>query len=147
MVVAADWDRERFKPGEDLVVLETVEPPSTDGQLLLSLDRLLPAIQGPATPSRPQTYTIQLEPTFFADNFNCQRECDADRYNPAHLRSSTELNGLRGAVTVRDVTEAGREIAVGRPAAPPPQTRTFFDDVRWFTLEDLGFERQPPSRT
>ncbi len=147
--LASDWDQKRFPPSSDLVVLQTVDTPSTDGWLRLALDERVPAIEGPATPGSPQVYTIHLDPTLFIDGFGCRTGCDADRYNFAHLRSQrVALDALVRAATVSDIADVRRERAVARPAASQQTPARRADQtITFFTIEDLGFERQPPTST
>jgi uncharacterized protein YfaS (alpha-2-macroglobulin family) len=144
--IATDWDKKQFPPAPDLVVLETVPVPSTDGWIRLALDTGLPAVEGRATPPAEQSHVIQLNPTFFVDAFTCATACDADRYNHAGLRAQVRLDALRRAATVRDITNP-TEDAIVRPLAVPRETfRTQQEMVGAFTFEDLGFDRQTPAR-
>ena len=146
--LAADWDRKQFAPGPDLVVLQTSDAPSTDGWLRLTVDNRVPGAEGSATPAAAQSFTIQLEPTLFVDDFRCQSACDADSYNPARLRSfNVVLDDLVRATTVRDLTRRDRETPVARPAARERTREQQQERLSYFTLEDLGYERQPPSST
>src|SRR5262245_13050724 len=146
--LAADWDKKRFPPSPDLVVLQTVAAPAPDGWLQLTVDTRMPAVEGAALPSDPQSHTIHLEPALFVDAFRCRMACDADRYNFSHIRSqSLTLDALVAATSVRDITNRNQEVQVARPAAPQRTPRRRIEDVEYFTLEDLGFDRQPPSKT
>src|SRR5262249_31848781 len=86
-----------------------------------------PGSRGSAPARTPPSFTIQLEPAMFVDNFRCQAACDADDYNVARLRSSSvSLDVLARAATVRDITNRGRET----PVAPQPtsqRTRERYD--------------------
>ena len=141
--IATDWDRKRFEPAPNLVVLRTTGVPATDGWMRLTVDERMPAIEGAATPPNPQAQTIQLEPTFLVEGALCSSQCDADAYNALRLRGSVAIARLRRAVTVKDITDPSAEIVVtSRTAAS--QRREF---TRWFTLEDAGFDRQLPAHT
>ena len=146
--LAADWDKKRFPAASDLVVLQTDAPPASDGWLRITIDNRIPAVEGAAAPANAQSYTVQLEPTLFVDTFRCGVACDADRYNSARLRSETvALDALVAATTVRDVTRGGQGVPVAH-AATPRETPAFrLENIAYFTLEDLGFDRQPPSST
>jgi uncharacterized protein YfaS (alpha-2-macroglobulin family) len=145
--LAADWDRKRFPPSPDLVVLETVAPPATDGWILLTVDRGVPAAEGAATPAGPQSRTVVLERTLFVDDFSCVQSCDADAFNIARLRALVPVDVLRSAVSVRDITPGSAPADVPRPASAAAGRRRNADDVYVFTLEDLGYNRQAPART
>ncbi|PYR16096.1 MAG: hypothetical protein DMF94_29480 [Acidobacteria bacterium] len=147
LLLAADWDKRRFVPAPNLVVLQTVSAPATDGWLRLALDARLPAVEGRATPPAEQSHVVYLDRTFFVHGFYCHNECDADGYNTARLATEVRLDALRRAATVRDITNRVQESAV-RPLATPRETfRSRQETVRSFTFEDLGFDRQAPART
>ena len=146
--LAPDWDKKRFPAAADLVVLQTTAAPSPDGWLRVTVDDRMPAAEGGATPPVPQSHTIQLEPTLFVDEFHCTTACDADRYNNARLRSrSVPIEVLDRAASVRDITVPGRETAVARSAVPKRTPYARPEYIDYFTVEDLGFDRQPPSTT
>jgi hypothetical protein len=147
MQLAPDWNKKRFPPAPDLVVLETLTAPSTDGHLLVTVDTRMPSVAGAATPPRAQSHTTYLEPTLFVDQFWCREQCDADAYNFARIRARTDLDALRGAAAVRDITNRAAPAAVSRAAAPRPRGRNGQDTVFGFSFEDIGYDRQPPART
>jgi alpha-2-macroglobulin len=146
--LAADWDKTKFPPSSDLVVLQSLGPPALDGWVRLTIDNRLPGVEGSAPPPAPQSFTIQLEPALFVDNFRCQAQCDADDYNGAHVRShSVSLDALARAAIVRDITNRDRETPIA-PQPPSQRTRARYDgNVSFFSLEDLGFDRQKPAST
>src|SRR5262249_40685010 len=119
--------------------------------LRVTVDTRVPAIEGSATPAGPQSYTVQLEPTLFVDHFQCRSECNADGFNAAHIRAApmdVRSDALVRATTIQDITNARQERSVLRPAAAGGRTRADREEhVAYFTVEDLGFEPQPPSST
>src|SRR5207237_1756108 len=117
----------------------------TDGHLLLTVDTRLVGVQGTATPPRPQTHTLILDRTLFVDGFHCTTQCDADAYNFAMVRSTVLVDRLRATVRVRDITVGAREMPV-MPSAQRQTPRRGSETVRAFTLEDLGFDPQPPAK-
>lgn len=145
--LAADWDKRRFVPAPNLVVLQTVSAPATDGWLRLALDTRLPAVEGRATPPAEQSHVVHLDRTFFVQGFYCHDECDADGYNTARLRTAVRLDALRRAATVRDITNRAQESAVRSLSTPRDTFRSRRETVSSFTFEDLGFDRQAPART
>ena len=148
--LAADWDKKRFPPGADLVVVQTTAGPSPDGWLRVTIDSRVPAIEGTATPAGAQSYTVQLEPTFFIDGFNCRSQCDADVYNSARVRVArwgVTRDALLSATTVRNITDARQERPVVRPPASNRSAADRVEHLASFTIEDLGFDPQPPSST
>jgi len=141
--IASDWDKKRYPPSPDLVVLQTSVVPPTDAWIRLTVERA-PAVEGAAVSANPQAFTIQLEPTFFVSGIECQSACDADRYNPIHLARSVLLDRLRRAIAITDVTDPAHETRIARRREPASQRR---ENAQWFTLEDAGFDRQAPART
>src|SRR5262249_10154467 len=59
--IAQDWDRQRFPPSPDLVVLETVSPPASDGWMRIAIDARMPAAQGTAPPPTLQEHVLQIQ--------------------------------------------------------------------------------------
>ncbi|HJZ74931.1 MAG TPA: Ig-like domain-containing protein [Vicinamibacterales bacterium] len=147
LALATSWDTERFPRSPDLVVLQTTGAPSPDGWLSLTLDTRLPAIEGRATPPRTQTYVARLAPAFFVTGFGCTEHCDGNGYNRAMLRSETRLDAIRRAVAVRDISDRAREVPVQPSPTPRDTARSRDESTRYFSLEDVGFARQPPART
>jgi uncharacterized protein YfaS (alpha-2-macroglobulin family) len=147
VVLAEDWDRKRLPPSPDLVVLKTATAPSPDGWLNLTVDARLPAVEGRATPPRPQSYTVRLASAFFVQGFRCMAQCDGDSWNVAFLRAEARLDALRRAVSVRDITNRAQEAVVPASATPRESRIARLESTRAFALEDLGFDRQPPART
>jgi alpha-2-macroglobulin len=144
--IAKTWDEKWAKPGADLVVLETTTPVPTDSWVRVELDGTVPAIAGTQTPGVVQHYVVQVEPTFFVQNFWCHSECNPERYNPLRLRSAVKLEDLRARMSVTDITDAAPESPI-KPAGPL-KTRTYvIDEGQAATLEDLGYVSQPPART
>jgi len=76
---AIDWDKKRYKPAPELVVVETKPgvPPDTHLQLFMD-DALAKRTTNVAT-GRTQTFTIELNPTFFVDKLECVSECNRHR--------------------------------------------------------------------
>jgi alpha-2-macroglobulin len=142
--LAADWDKKRFPPSADLVVLQ-VPPMPPESWLRVTVRPDVPSPAGPKTPGVEQTFTIQLERTFFIDGFDCTSGCDPERWNPARLRADAAADNWRKAMSVIDITDPKRERAMPRSSKPPRRHPN--DEVSWLTLEDAGFDRQPPART
>ena len=143
LVLAKDWDQKRFKPGRGLVVVETVKVPPPDSWIALTVGKL-PGEEGRETPPVETTRVVELEPTFFVDDFKCTRACDPDSWNPVRFRREVKVDAARAAMTAVDIT-GPKEQTVARRG--PPQVRSHeLDSVTHLTLEDLDFERQPPAR-
>ncbi|HEX2343746.1 MAG TPA: MG2 domain-containing protein [Vicinamibacterales bacterium] len=142
--LAADWDKKRFPAAPDRVVLQAPSMPP-DSWLRVTVRPDIPSPAGPGMPGVDQTFTIKLERTFFIEGFDCASGCDPERWNPARLRADVAADAWRKAVTVIDVTEPKRERPL--PRSSKPARRHPNDQVSWLTLEDAGFDRQPPART
>jgi uncharacterized protein YfaS (alpha-2-macroglobulin family) len=140
---ATTWNQERLgKPAATLVVLETTAAPPPESWIDVVVPAGVRGAQGNAQTSRSQAYTMELEPTFFADEPRCTAQCDPDRWNPLRLRREVLTTDIRKAVTVTDVSTA-----TARPVAPKaaPAGEGDSDRSEMFTLEDLGYDAQKPS--
>jgi hypothetical protein len=120
--IATDWDKERFAPGKDLVVLETKPgiAPDTAIQVLID-DQLAPSPR--QARGREQTFVIELEPTLFVTNMDCIKECDPEQRNAINFRSGPGLMfaEVQKAVSVSDVTDPAKPVAL-KPKEPKPST-------------------------
>src|SRR5579862_3163301 len=74
--LAADWDRQRFPPSPDLVVLETTTAPLPDAWIRVAVDNRVPAVEGRAFPPVEQSHVVRVERTLFVDGFYCRAQCD-----------------------------------------------------------------------
>ena len=145
--VATDWDKTQFPASPDLVVLETTTAVPPDTWIEVTLDTALPSRQGKATPAEAQSFTIQLEATFFANGTRCATRCDPSGWNPVHLRREVTPEAFRTALTVTDVTTPRRPATL-KPSKPASTEESDpYDETVWLTLEDAGYDRQPPART
>ncbi|HEX6641929.1 MAG TPA: Ig-like domain-containing protein, partial [Thermoanaerobaculia bacterium] len=138
--IATDWDKERFVPGKDLVVLETKPgiAPDTAIQVLID-DQLAPSPR--QARGREQTFVIELEPTLFVTNLDCIKECDPEQRNAINFRSGAGLMfaDVRKAVSVSDVTDPAKPIAL-----KPKDTKAEYDYPSWgYGLDELGYTIQP----
>lgn len=135
--LAVDWDKKRFPPKNDLVVVETKPnlPPDTWVQVFLD-DKL--AKSGRVSSGKAQTFTLQLDPTLFVDKIECTSECNPDTYNPIFFRTKAGIpyENVKAATHVTD--ESGhvlkpeeREIAEWR------QTDNSY------SLDELGYSLLP----
>ncbi|RPJ76305.1 MAG: hypothetical protein EHM24_02540, partial [Acidobacteria bacterium] len=140
-----DWDKKTYRPGPDLVVLETAATLLPESWVQLTLAPTFRSPAGPATPATSQDYTIQAEPAFFIDGFLCRQECDADRWNPIQMRAEVKAADFAAAIRAVDLSGAERPVA----NAKAPRSRRPFerDQSDRLTVEDAGFDAQPPDRT
>jgi hypothetical protein len=147
----SDWDRKAYPPGPDLLVFQTDVVPPPDGWIRVLLDGEVRGAQGPATPGKPQDYTIKLERTFFVEGFRCRTACDPDDYNPLRLRAPVTPRALRRVVKVTDVTDPATETPLSpmKPAGSAGEEGTELEEDRPYdstadvTLEDAGYSLRP----
>jgi alpha-2-macroglobulin len=126
--LAIEWDKNRFTPGNDLVVLETKPGVIPDTWVNVFL-------------RDEQMYTIQLEPTLFVAGMSCRAQCDPETGNPLEFRSTTGLSfdAVRKAVTVTDITDPAREVAL----AAKPLPREYDYPSTAYSLDELGYTIEP----
>ncbi|MGE0815739.1 MAG: MG2 domain-containing protein [Vicinamibacterales bacterium] len=142
--LATTWDRQRFPPSPDLVVVEAAAPVLPESWVRLALDARLPSPAGPATPGTVQQYTVEAEPAFFFDGFSCARECDGDDRNPLRSRAPVNVKAFAAAIRVMDITAAPQPVR--KPARAPARPPYADEDATFLTLEDAGYAAQPPDR-
>ncbi len=141
----ATWDQKRLgQPDPTLVVLQTTSVPPTESWIEVTVPAGMRGIQGNAATPRPQTYTMELEPTLFVDELRCNASCDPDSWNPLKLRREALTVNVRKAFSATDVTTAtGRPVV--RKSGDSPDGNS--DRSTHFTLEDLGYDPQKPAST
>ncbi len=142
--VIDDWDRTRFPPAPNLVALEATTTVAPESWVKLVLDAGLPSPAGPATPAGDQTYTIHAERAFFIDDFYCSSECDADRWNPLTMRADVAVADFAAALRATDITAGDQPVS--KSAAPRARRPYEPDAGSYLTIEDGGFDAQPPDR-
>ena len=146
---AADWDKKRFPPKPDLVVLETTDAVPPESWVTLTLDTKLPSLEGAATPESSQNFVVEVERALFVDHVDCTRECNPDYANAVWFRRPVKVTEFARAANAQDVTAPPQQVAVARPRQP--RTRDEYGNTRdieeSLTLEDAGFDAQPPART
>ncbi|HET9371320.1 MAG TPA: MG2 domain-containing protein [Vicinamibacterales bacterium] len=141
---AAVWDRERFPPSDTLVVLETTVAPPPGTEIQLTLDTRMPSPAGPEFPPEAQTSLIEPDPVFFAIGSSCRAQCNPSAYNSVHFSNNVDASRFAAALRVRDITTPAREQAIAAASPPPAAGR---DISIAHSLDDAGFDRQPPART
>ncbi|MBK5258401.1 MAG: Ig-like domain-containing protein [Thermoanaerobaculia bacterium] len=131
--LAQQWDKERFPPANDLVVLETKPGIVSDTWIEVLLDDKLAG--------RSQQYTVQLEPMFFVNGMGCRYECDPDSSNPIDFRSmgGVRFDDVSKVVTVTDITDPAKEVKL----IPKTQPREYDYPSTSYTLDELGYTTQP----
>jgi hypothetical protein len=125
--LATEWNKERFAPGKDLIVLETKPGIPQDTTIHIGV--------------KSQSYNIDLEPTFFVNALECTVECDPERYAGVSFRagSGVRFDDVRKAVTVTDITDPAKEVVL----KPKAVTRSY-DYPSWaYGLDELGYTVLP----
>jgi alpha-2-macroglobulin len=142
--LATDWNKERFVPGKELVVLETKPGVPSDTWIEVLLDEKLAQSGRHARTGRVQTFTIELEPTFFVQNVECIAQCDPESRNLVNFRTATgvKFDDARRAITLTDITDPAKEVVV-----KPKQTTSEYDYPSWgYGLDELGYTIAPGHR-
>jgi alpha-2-macroglobulin len=148
---APEWDQKTFPAAPDLLVWVTDGVPPPEAWIRIGLGPLARGAQGDQTPGQRQEFTLELEPTFFVDGFQCRRGCDPDQYNPLRLRAPIPARVLGRVLAVKDVSDPARPEAVPRRTSPMPAETAepeapaddAFDQSREVTLDDAGFSLRP----
>jgi uncharacterized protein YfaS (alpha-2-macroglobulin family) len=144
--LTSEWDRKRFPPAADLIVFETVTTVPPQSWVQLTVDGQVPSTAGPETRGEPDRFTIHAEPAFFIADFYCSSQCTPEYRNPLILHSRVSAQAFASALTVADVTNPGAPTPVLKLSKPRERTYEWDDQSR-LTLEDAGFDAQPPART
>lgn len=142
--LATDWDKERFKPGKDLVVLETKPGLVPDTNIELLIDDQLAQSPRHVRTGTPQSFTIELGPTLFVNGMDCIVECDPEMRNGINFRSGPGLmfGSVQPYVTVTDITDPKNEKTLKAKEVKPE-----YDYPSWsYGLDELGFTLQPGRR-
>ena len=144
---ASDWDTATFRPGDDLVVLETTDVPPPDTWLRVRIGPKVLGVQGTQAPGKPQETRLELEPAFFVEGLRCTKACDPDTYNPLRLRAAVEAGAARKAVRVTDLTDPAQPTRLGQAARSGEGEDALYDyeydHGSSLALEDAGFSLQP----
>jgi len=140
---AMDWDKKRYKPAPELVVVETKPGVPPDTHLQIFLDDTLAKRTTNVSTGKTQTFTLELNPTFFIEKIDCLAECNPDYYNPIRFRTTAGVpwESVKSAVGVVDVTDPAHEV----PLKPTDKKRDedASSDVREFSLDELGYSLRP----
>ncbi|HET9360704.1 MAG TPA: Ig-like domain-containing protein, partial [Vicinamibacterales bacterium] len=142
--LTSDWDQKRFPASPDLVAFETTSLVRPESWVRLALDAALPSPAGPATPPGEQSFTIRAESAFFIEDFRCTSECDGDAWNPMRVRAPVRVADFAAALRATDITSG--EQPVQKPSTPRPRPVYAPEASNFLTLEDAGFNAQPPNR-
>jgi uncharacterized protein YfaS (alpha-2-macroglobulin family) len=135
-----EWNTDRFPKGKDLVVLETKPGIASDTWLKIVLDEKLSAAGRAATGSE-QSYTVELEPTFFVTEIDCLETCDPDWRNAITFRSGSGIpfSNFRKALTVTDITDPKNEKVV----KPKDVTNSYEYPGTNYSFDEAGYSLLP----
>ena len=147
VVLAPDWDKKRFPPSPDLVVL--ADERGAGARRMARRDARHPSAgrRGPRNASAAADLRRPPRADFFVSGFHCAMECDADGYNVTFLRAPAKIDALKRAISVRDITSRAADAIVPRSPTPRVTFRARQESANVFSLEDVGYDRQPPART
>jgi uncharacterized protein YfaS (alpha-2-macroglobulin family) len=139
---ATEWDKKRFKPAPELIVVETKPGVSPDTNLQVFIDDKLARHTTNVATGRTQTFTVALSSTFFVDGLECVKECNPDYFNPIRMRTGVPYANFKKAVTVIDVTDPAHEV---RLTASVPKRDGDWEATRatQYSLDELGYSLLP----
>ena len=143
--LAKDWDKKRFPPKPDMVVLTVTTPVVPENWIQVGTDGRVPSLAGLAVSNRPNSCdNVSLEHAFFATTFGCEAQCDPDNNNPIKFTVPVKAKAFTDAIRAVDVTDALRErpIAKGKPRARESWEQ---DEADALTLADAGLDHPPAS--
>ncbi|HEX9407298.1 MAG TPA: MG2 domain-containing protein, partial [Thermoanaerobaculia bacterium] len=137
---ATEWDKKRFPPAPDLIVVETKPGIPPDTWLQVYLDAELAKTAQRVRSGRAQSFTIQLKPTFFVDHIECVSQCNPERYNPISFRVEVPWERVRDAISIIDITDPAQQVPVKRGKREVPDWRNVSTT---FSFDELGFSLLP----
>jgi uncharacterized protein YfaS (alpha-2-macroglobulin family) len=142
--LAATWDKKRFTPSKDLVVIELTTPIPPESFVRIQTDGAVPSPAGSAVSRAIQDYVVEVEHAFFVDGVHCTATCDPDAGNTVDFRAAVKASAFAAALKADDITDPGR--AVPEKKEPPRQrNRDEANEEEHLTVEDGGFKAQPPA--
>ena len=145
--LTGDWDKKQFPAAPDLVVLETTTTVPPEAWVRVNVAATVPSPAGSEKPKAASDYTIQVERAFFVAGFRCTEACPADAGNHVKLRSEVKTTAFADAVRAVDITNRAQPVPVAKAKDAPPRREYAMDESESFSLEDAGFNPQPPART
>jgi len=125
------------------LVMETKPGVPPDTNLQVYIDDQLAKSGSNVRTGRAQTYTIELEPTFFVEKIECLEKCNPETYNPIELRAKggVNFNNVKKAVTVVDITDPAKEVPV-QPTVSRERSEWAMH-YRSYSLDELGYSVLP----
>lgn len=142
--LATDWNKERFTPAKDLVVLETKPGIAPDTWIEILIDDKLAESARHVRSGRTQTFTVELAQTFFVSGIDCVTECDPESRNAINFRTSPGVRFAEvvKAVAITDVTDPAKKTVLKRTEREAEYDYPQFN----YGLDELGFSLQPGRR-
>jgi hypothetical protein len=137
------FDTERLEPGDDLLVLQTETAPPPDAWIRVEVGTAARGKQGAQAPANPQSYTVELDPTFFVNGLTCTTSCDPDSWNPVAFRSEVSAEAFRAKTRVADVTDPASPRPLQKSLKPETVEEGEYDTSRQLTLQDAGYSLRP----
>ncbi|HXI12659.1 MAG TPA: alpha-2-macroglobulin family protein [Thermoanaerobaculia bacterium] len=142
--IATTWDKKRFPPKADLVVVKTAGAVAQGSTIEVVVDATAPSKEGNATPGKEQSYSFATEPIFFVEGFECSLRCNPEGYNPLRFRNEVSYQSLLSALSIVDITDPLKETPVSRTKkekAWPSSARSTA-----ISLQELGIALAPGRR-
>src|SRR5438045_1150906 len=115
--VATDWDKERFPPKDDQIVLETKPGIAPDTNIQLYLDSELARGANSVRTGKAHEFLIATDPTQFVNMLSCFTGCDPESSNAINLRAAVRFESILKSTTITDVTDSAH------PVTLKPETR------------------------
>jgi uncharacterized protein YfaS (alpha-2-macroglobulin family) len=141
---ATRWDTRAYQPAPNLLVLETTSIPPPQSHLRVTVDGTIPSPAGPVTPVGDAWQTAEMAPAFFGRRFDCVAQCTPSSYNSTTMTVPVRLDHLIAAAAV---TRLGPpDVAISR-SSRDARAQFLTDTPEGFTLEELGYDAQPPATT
>jgi uncharacterized protein YfaS (alpha-2-macroglobulin family) len=144
--LAKDWDRKRFKPSKDLVVVELTTAVPPESYVRIQTDGSVPSPAGRAVAGVSENFVIEAERAFFVDGIYCRAQCDPDAYNSIRFRAPVKAAVFAANLKADDITDARRTLPQAKEA-PRPHEGDEPDEETNLSVENGGFKAQPPATT
>ena len=143
--LASAWDDKRFPRSENVVVVETSEPPATDAWLMIATDDKLPSPAGPVSGPAQQTI-VRLEPTLFVSDPACTTSC-APGSSSIGFRRAVSLPDVAARISIRESSPDRNEARLVPGEVSPASLPRFSNGAQNVQMVWLGYLNQPPATT
>jgi len=143
--LATEWDRKKFPPSPDTIVLRLTTPIPPESWVGIQVDGQVPSMAGLAVSGLVQYRIIQLEQAFFVERL-CETGCDPDTRHGIEFRVPVKAAAFAAALKASDITDPRRQRPLTK--STPRQRQSWeLDESEFLTPEDAGFAPQPPAST